>query len=299
MLGILENANHLGGECLVPRVAGRFLISALIALAMARAGRSDELFSPTLHPWGNCTPGAWKMVRVVTKCLNESGAVSRTNTTETKTTLLQLDDKGATLQVNAVVEFLGKRFETDGQSVRQGFHGEPDDPNLKIRPLAASSVTIDGERIPCSVAELELSTPECKTVTTLHYSPSVAPYILKRESLVTDVGGQSILGQTTTEVVAFNMPCEVLSDVKTTAQVQTVYKHPNGTITTLSFVSPEVPGGVVAYSSKELDKEGHLTRISVLKLVGYSFEPEDSRPGLFGHKRSTRFRVYGTPPSPR
>jgi hypothetical protein len=95
------------------------------------------------------------------------------------------------------------------------------------------------------------------------------------------------------------MPCEVLADVNATAEVRTVYTHPNGSIITLSFVSDEVPGGVVSYSSKELDKSGRLARMSVLKVVGYSFEPEDDRPGLFGRKRPSRLRVYSPPPSSR
>jgi hypothetical protein len=46
----------------------------------------------------------------------------------------------------------------------------------------------------------------------------------------------------------------------------------------------------VCHTSKELDKSGRLTRQSVLKLVAYSFEPEDERSGPFGRKRPSRYR---------
>jgi hypothetical protein len=275
------------------------ILSGLIVGGLTSTGRADDGFSRKLHPWGNCGLGAWKMVRVVTKCADESGNLTRINTTETKTTLQQIDDRAVTLQVSTVVEFLGKRFDSYSQTLRQGFHGEPDDERLKTRSLGAAPFVVDGQTIPCSVLQLELAAPECKTITTLTYSDTVAPYVFKRESIVTDAEGTNIHSRTTSEVVALDMPYEVLSDVKSTAEIRTVYRHANGVITTLSFVCPDVPGGVVAHSSKEMDKSGRVTRMSVLKLVGYSFEPEEEeRPGLFGRKRPSRFHVYNTiPPS--
>ena len=284
---------------MLPCVGRLLILSGLIAGGLVSAGRADDAFSRKLHPWGNCGVGAWKMVRVVTKCVDESGNLTRTNTTETKTTLQQIDDRAVTLQVSTVVEFLGKRFDSYSETLRQGFHGEPDDERLKIRPLGNAPLVIEGRTIPCAVLQLELATPECKTVTTLTYCDTLAPYVFKRVSIVTDAEGKP-LSNTTSEVVALDMPCEVLSDVKSTAEIRTVYRHANGMITTLSFVCPEVPGGVVAHSSKEVDKSGHVTRMSVLKVVGYSFEPEEEdRPGLFGRKRTSRFHVYSTIPSSR
>ena len=270
----------------------------LAGLATTSVGRAEELLARKLHPWGECAPGAWKMVRVVSKCMDESGAITGANSTETKTTLQQVDERGVMLRVNALVEFLGKRIESDGQTIRQGFHGEADEPNLTVKPLAATRIVVDGREIPCSVAQIELAAPDSKTVTTLHYSETVAPYILKRQSVVTDPEGKQEVSRTTTEVLALDMPCEILSDLKPAAQVRTVYRHPKGVITSLSFISPDVPGGVVSSSSKETDAAGRLTRISVLKLVGYSFEPEEER-GLFGRKRGSRYRTYTPTPSPK
>lgn len=268
----------------------------LAGLATTSVGRAEELLTRKLHPWGECSPGAWKMVRVVSKCMGEGGAITGINSTETKTTLQQVDERGVMLRVNSLVEFLGKRMESDGQIIRQGFHGEADEPNLTVKPLAAAKIVVDGREIPCSVAEVDLAAPDSKTVTTLHYSNTLPPYIFKRQSVVTDPEGKQEVSRTTTEVVALDMPCEVLSDLKPAAQVRTVYRHPKGVITSLSFVSPDVPGGVVSSSSKETDADGRLTRISVLKLVGYSFEPEEER-GLFGRKKPSRYRTFGLPPT--
>ena len=63
------------------------------------------------HPWGEFQPGAWKLVRVLTETLDENGLVTGTTTTETRTTLMQADERGITLEIATTVEVAGKRFE--------------------------------------------------------------------------------------------------------------------------------------------------------------------------------------------
>jgi hypothetical protein len=243
-----------------------------------------------MHPWGNCKPGAWKLVRVVTETLDDHQQVIHSSITETKTTLTDIAEDCVTLEVKAVVELAGKQFETEPQLVRQGFHGEPAGQDLKIRALTSCEVVIEGQTIPCRAERLEQVGPVSKTTTTIFYSDAVPPYILKRNSLTTDLERNSVLSEMTMEVMALNMPTEVLNKIRCTAHVKTVQKRPGGSILTLAVVSNEVPGGVVSHTSKELDAQGNLVRRSVLKLLSFSFEPEDGRVGLFGRKRPNRFR---------
>ncbi len=70
------------------------------------------------------------------------------------------------------------------------------------------------------------------------------------------------------EVIALNMPAEVLNKIQCAAHVKTVQKRPGSTIFTLAVVSNEVPGGIIGHTSKELDAQGHLVRRSTLKLLG-------------------------------
>jgi hypothetical protein len=242
------------------------------------------------HPWGRCSPGAWKIVSVVTQSIDEQGMVGPRSTTETKTTLTDIDDDGVTLEVRTIVEAGGRRFDREPQQLRQGIQGEPIGGDLKVKDLGAGSVTIENTKISCRVAQLEFTCASSKTVTTVHYSDNFVPYVLKRQSVTSSLDGSNVLSETDMEVVAVSMPCEILGEVKCAAQVKTVHRHPNGMVTTLAFVSPDVPGGVVCHTSKELDKSGRLTRQSVLKLVAYSFEPEDERSGPFGRKRPSRYR---------
>lgn len=221
--------------------------------------------------------------------------------TETKTTLTEIDEGGVMLEVRAIVEAGGRRFDREPQYIRQGFQGEPAGGDLKVKDLGSDTVTIENTKIACRVASLEFTCATSKTLTTVHYSDNFVPYILKRHSVTKSLDGNSLLSETDMEVVAVSMPCEILGEVKCAAQVKTVHRNPNGMITTLTFVSPDVPGGVVCHTSKELDKSGQLTRQSVLKLVAYSFDPEDERSGVFGRKRPSRFRRstgHQPPPQP-
>ncbi len=242
------------------------------------------------HPWGRCSPGAWKIVSVVTQSIDERGMVGPRSTTETKTTLIDIDDEGVTLEVRAIVEVGGRRFDREPQRIRQSFQGESVGGDLKAKDLGADTVTIENTKIACRVAHLEFTSASSKTVTKVYYSDSFVPYVLKRTSVTSSLDGNNVLSETDQELVAVSMPCEILGEVKCAAQIKTVHRHPNGMVTTLAFVTPDVPGGVVFHTSKELDKSGRLTRQSVLRLVAYSFEPEDERSGVFGRKRPSRFR---------
>jgi hypothetical protein len=111
---------------------GRCLLASL-ALGHALAYGQHSGITRTLHPWGNCQPGAWKLVRVTTETLDAQQRVVHSCVTDTKTTLASIADDGITLEVQQVVELAGKRFESEPQFLKQAYHGEPASRDLKIR----------------------------------------------------------------------------------------------------------------------------------------------------------------------
>ena len=261
---------------------------AMIPGAASPARSADEVkIERKHHPWGRCPTGAWKIVRVITETLDEQGTITSRNITETKTTLAAVNDDGVTLEVRTIVELAGRRFESESQIVKQGFHGELAGHDLKIKDCGPGSVTIEERAIPCQVFEMDSTAGNAKTSTRIYFSDTLSPYVLKRQSTTTDLPGKTTLNETTVEVVALNMPCEIVSDVRCGTQVKTIHKHPNGSISTLAFLSPDVPGGVVCHQSKETDKNGRVIRNSMLKVVSYGLDPETERTGLFGRKRAT------------
>lgn len=242
------------------------------------------------HPWGQFQPGAWKLVRVVTETLDSQGLVVSTSTTETKTTLMEIDPQGVVLEVAAVVEVAGKRFASEPQIVRQGFHGETLSGNLRLKAPEAAELTIEGQKIACQTQQIELEGSAGATVVDLWYSDTRKPYFLRREARTTEPEAQKVVSQTTTDVVALEMPWRVVSETRTTSLMKTVHRHAKGVTTSWAFTSLDIPGGVVSHSSKETDESGRVLRRSTLELVDYGQECEPARAGLFNRVRRTRLR---------
>jgi hypothetical protein len=141
------------------------------------------------------------------------------------------------------------------------------------------------------VLKLESVNSSSKTATTIYYSAAVAPNILKRESKTTDLEGKTVLSETTAAVVSLEMPYKIEGATRSVAHLKTVQKSPKGTVITLTVLCPDIPGGIVSHSSKELDANGRLVRHGVLELVDYGSEPEQERSSAFGRKRANRHRA--------
>ena len=268
------------------------LIAILIARSLASLASAQETPPPPppqLHPWGKFEPGAWKLVRVVTENFNEQGMPAGANTSDCKTTLIDNDDDGVTLEMRAYVEVAGRRFDGEPQIIKQNYYGEPQSPGLKIKDPAPGQITIEDRNFPCQVRELESSNANGKTTATVYYSTILPPYVLKRESLTTDAEGKNV-GETSVTVEALDMPCKILGVLHSAAHVKTVQKTAKGTTYTLADICPEIPGGIVSHTSKELDPSGRLVRRSTLELIDFNTEPEKDRTGLFGRKRQQRYR---------
>jgi hypothetical protein len=270
-----------------PAVRAMALILGLAALSAPAAAQESGIPSK-LHPWGQFEPGTWKVVRVVTETLNEQGQVVSTSTTETKTTLLAVCGDGVTLQLEACMEVAGKRFRVEPQTVKEGFHGETLGSSAQINEPIDGKITIEDRNIPCKIRRVSLFGPHGKTNLTLHYSTTVPPYVLKRECLVTDTEGKNTVSETSKDVIALDMPVRVLGRLRGGSYVRTVHKNGKTTVTTLSVVVHDVPGGIVSHSSKEVDKNGRLLRRSTLQLLDYNSDPDKDRSGLFGRKRPNR-----------
>jgi hypothetical protein len=260
-------------------------------LSQCAAAQQAPPLTADLHSWGKFEPGAWKRMRMVTETFDEQGTVASTNTTDSKTTLFDADADSLTLETRACVEIAGKRFESEPQLSKQGFHGEVLSPNLKFKESSAGQVEIDDRKIPCQVLKLETGNGASKTATAIYYSTTVAPNILKRESKTTDLEGKTVLSDTVATLVALDMPCQIQGETHVAAHLKTVQKTPKGSVVTISVLCSDIPGGIVSHSSKELDANGRTVRHSVLELVDFGSEPEQDRSSVFGRKRANRHRT--------
>lgn len=240
------------------------------------------------HAWGEFEPGAWKLVRVLTETLDENGLVTGTSTTETRTTLLQMDDRGITLEVSTTVEVAGKRFEAEPQTLDQGIWGQKETQTVRPGKTSSTRLTIGERTIACQVRELEIVGGNTRTTAKVFFSKDIQPHVLRRESVTTTLDGSEKLAEATIEVIALDMPFKVLSEIQRTAHVRSVNRHPKGVVFTLAVTSGDVPGGVVSHWSKELDRTGRVVRRSTLELLDYGVEGGQVRTGLFRRPRPRR-----------
>ncbi len=274
--------------------------SAVLALAVLGLNSFGQEYSACreyhqYHPWGEFEPGAWKLVRVVTETLDEDGLVTSASTTETRTTLLQMNDRGITLEVATTVEVAGKRFEPPPQTLDQGIWGQTETQTLRSGKASPARITIGERTVDCQVRELEIVGPRTRTTSKVFFSSDIRPHVLRRESVTTTLDGSEKLGETTIEVTALDLPFKVLSEIQPTAHVRSVNRHPKGVVFTVAVTSSEIPGGVVSHWSKEVDRAGRIVRRSTLELVDYSLEGGQVRTGVFGRPRPRRSLRPPTP----
>jgi hypothetical protein len=264
------------------------MLFLLVSLAPSPSPAQDAGITRKHHPWGRFEVGAWKRVREVTETFDQSRAV--VSITETKTTVKKVEEDGVTLLVEQVVDVGGKRIHAEPQLIKQGWHGELANQQVKVSHLGQGSVRIQDLKVPCKIQQLELTGATSKTVTNIYYSDTFPPYILKRESVRSDLEGKTQLGKTVVEVIDVNVPCRLLANIFKTFYVKAVHEHAKGKTVTLIDTSMRVPGGVIRRTSNDFDSDGKLMRRSRLSLLDYGLAPGEKRIGLFSRKRLSRPR---------
>lgn len=265
-----------------PPVSAMWLLAAMLSCAAA-----DDLGLARQHDsWGRYEPGAWTLVRVRTEAFNDDGTLE--SVTETKTTLAAVDEKGVTLEMEVAVKIGGKEIETDPQTVSQGFHGDLSTNTPAVTDLGVGEVVIENRKIPCHIRKLEFPRPVGRKVTTVYYSETVEPYILKQETALYADSGESPTSETTVQVVSLAAPCRIWKNFRSASRVKTVHKDASGTTTTWTWTSSLVPGGVICYSSQQVDNEGRLVCSRELQLLDYGLQQSPERSGLFRRMRSRR-----------
>lgn len=228
------------------------------------------------HPWGSYSSGAWKKVKVITEMF-EDGELASTSTQETTATLIEVDEDEYVLRVEVVVEVAGKRFTADPKIVRQGFFGGRRGEGRTISKIGNAPLEINSRSISTEVQQIIVKDDHSQSITSFNYSPDVAPYVLKRDTVTKSIDGKSTLNSTKLDVLAIDMPYKVLADIHSTCVIRTVTKDSKSTSVTIEIQSDGIPGGVVSHTSKQVDENGKLSRRSTLELLDYHIPGNNSR----------------------
>ena len=231
-----------------------------------------------MNVWGRFGAGTWKRVRIVTETLNEEGRVVDTTLTETTTTLVRADSRQLALRIDATVDVAGKRFESQPKTIECGYYGESAGDPAEPKVLGTEMLTIEGRQVPCQIRQVVTGSGKQKQLVRLFLSDDVEPFVLKRETIPLKDDGKSASDQkTTAEVIGLDLPYHVLHGIKPAAFERTIQQTSKGTSVTLDVTCLDIPGGIVARASNELDEKGHVVRRSMLELVDYKIASDDGR----------------------
>lgn len=250
----------------------RCAIAALVCGAWMAAAAADDLgVLQHAHAWGRFAKGSWRQVRITTESFDEQGKLTSSSVTDNTTTVQEVTPERVTLKVEATVETAGGRMPSEPQIVKQGYAGDDVGQNVTIRTLPAERLMVDGREIVCETRQIEIVRGSTKEVSMIHVAPQLTPAIIKRTSTTREVATAKTTQEATSEVKALDLSLPVLGHLgmKNAYLVRMDQRNAHGSTTTWSWHVTEVPGEVVASSTKKFDGRGRLVRQSTLEMVGY------------------------------
>lgn len=245
------------------------------------------------HAWGKFYPGSWKLVCVVTDNLDKDGNVVSSSKTHTRITLIGVTDRTYTLEVKNTVEVAGKRVSAEPITLRKGFNGQGRGQSVSLKTLGRGSVLVNGRKISSEVRQIVVDGGDTKSVTKEHFSRTVSPYVLRRDTKATSADGKETRFTSHVEVLSLAVPVQVLSGTHTASRIKTVHKRDQGKTVTIEVHAQDVPGGVVSHESDQFDADGNLVSRSELELVDFHVAKPAKHPLKRLINRMRRIKVYG------
>ncbi len=206
---------------------------------------------------------------MVSETLDANGQVANVIRTETRTTLVAVDDLGYSLRIESTVDVAGKRFASQPQIVKHGYYGESSGKPVAVKQLPGEDVVIGGRAVPSEVQEATYEAEGGTRTSKIYISKRVSPYQLRRETTTEGVQVEQAV-RTTVDTVAIGMPQKVLNEIRPAAYMKTTRISPQGTKETLEVHCDNVPGGVVSHSSRDSDASGNTVRRSTLELIDFA-----------------------------
>ncbi len=255
----------------------------LAVVVPASALGQQASLPPDHHVWGRFPVGSWQSTRQISETLDPQGRVTAVTITDTRTTLVAADDQTYTLKYETTVEVAGKTVAVPMRTVKYCY----DDSLAELMAQRAwlpqeQAVRIEDRDVACRVLETRLSSATQRTTIRTFFAADTQPHVLRRETLTTPAAEPVPESRTTLEVVALDMPHHVLDTMRSVAHVRVTHRNGTGSMTRFVYWCLDIPGGVVAHTTKELDAAGKLVRRSTLELVEYFVaEPAVPESGMY------------------
>ena len=231
---------------------------------------SAEGIERKFHAWGRFNAGSSKHEKITTQSYDAAGKLETTSVTDKVTTLTAVEKDSYTLQIDTTVEVAGSQVQST-TTLRRGFDdvefSKPSEGTATVTAEGTANVLVDEQPIPAQVYQAVSLGKIERTVTKLFYSEQ-PPYLLKSETTRIPLSGGPP-SRTTFDVMSIDIPWKVSADLHSSAIARRIRRHPKGRAVEWSVIVSDIPGGVVAASTKELDAKGKMQRRSVLELLDY------------------------------
>lgn len=241
-----------------------------LILAVSASVVSAEGIERKFHAWGRFNVGASKHEKITTQSYDAEGNLETTSVTDKVTTLTAVENDSYTLKIETTVEVAGSQVQST-TTLQRGFDdvefSKPSKGTATVVAEGTANVLVDEQPIPAQVYHATSAGKIERTVTKLFYSQE-PPYLLKSETTRIPVAGGPP-SRTTFDVMSLEIPWKVGADLHSSAIARRIRRHPKGRAVEWSVIVSDIPGGIVAASTKEQDAQGNLLRRSVLELLDY------------------------------
>ena len=223
------------------------------------------------NSWGSFLPGTWVVRRTKTQQSVENSIV--TNVTDTLLTLEPIDESGIRLRQETAIGIANSTFTPDPKQVLLDLHQQPFSEGVVVDQLSPQAVVVARRQVVCQVFRYSQIHGDQKKTTTLWYSDSVMPYLLRSEEIRTNLSStaaqpETVLGHTmmtvtdTSDVRFFK---NLLSEYKT----QTIKKTATGTVVSQATYSMNIPGNLLREVTVETDTNNKVIGHSVTSVIDY------------------------------
>ncbi|MDP6443572.1 MAG: hypothetical protein QGG36_28125 [Pirellulaceae bacterium] len=229
--------------------------------------KTDQFRLRDFHGWGRFEKGSWRAVRVVKETFDETGKLSSVSTSDTRAALTAITDKAFTLTTETQLEIAGRRFKPSTRTDARPYYGIETDWERKD----ARELNLPGGKVRCEVLRVK---KKGASVTELVLAKR-APFLFGR---TVANGAAEASANLRVTVLAVDLPYKVLANIHPVAYVRTVQSTAESQTITIEVYSPQVPGGVVAQSTKIVDrKTGNLLERRTMELTDYGVASANAR----------------------
>ena len=230
------------------------------------------LLTANEHPWGNFPKDSWCIVQTLTISNIDDRTVRSSQTV--KTILDDIDETSITLLKTETVEFGGQTVERVPLTTKHDFFQERIQDNVQTSyGLPAKLQMNDKTVVPCSVRICSQPTSDGHLTTTIWYTSQVYPYIFRIEkTLRSSPDSNSTEGQIIRQSVTLVQETSALKKLRgnrrnKTYALQTIEKTGNITKITDARCSWDVPGGLLASTTREFDAQNKEIRRSESRMT--------------------------------